>query len=216
MEKNEINVEMFVRKLSECESQECLFNPFKDVCPINDLPNAPTIRCNNLKIFLEAQLRNKPQYLWVAEAPGYKGSRRSGVFLVSEKNFDDISRKISSEMFSIATKTEPQIAISVKIMWSLIRELPEFPLTFNALPFHPFRKDNIFKNRKPKKSEIQKNLHYLKTVIDWFKPKRIIAIGRTAEFALQDLKVDFRSVRHPAQGGETEFINGIKKIYGLN
>ena len=210
-----MEINTFVNSLSECESQENLFNPFKDVCPINDIPDAPKIRCDNLKTFLEAQLRNKPKYLWIAEAPGYNGSRRSGVFLVSEKHFEEVSKKIKSGSFSIATKTEPKIAVSVKVMWNLMKELPEFPLTFNALPFHPFKKDNILSNRTPNKSEIQKNLHYLKTFIDWFKPEEIIAIGRKAESALQNLNIDFHYVRHPAQGGQTEFINGIKKIYGL-
>lgn len=211
-----MDVKAFVQSLSKCEHQESLFNPFKDICPINDLPNASEIRCENLRIFLEAQLRNKPKYLWIAEAPGYNGTRRSGVFLVSEKHFDEVSEKIKSDKFSIATKTEPKIARSVTIMWTLMKELPEFPLTFDVLPFHPFKKGNVLSNRTPMKSEIQKNLHYLKTLIDWFKPEKIIAIGRKAQTALQALNVPFDYVRHPAHGGQTEFINGIKKIYGLN
>ncbi len=211
-----MNVEEFVRSLSDCSSQENEFNQFREVCPTHDLPDAPKIRCENLKKFLKAQLLNKPKYLWVAEAPGYNGSKRSGIFLVSEKNFEEVANKIGSEKFNVATKTEPKIATSVKVMWNLMKELPEFPLTFNVLPFHPFKEGNLMSNRTPKRDEIQRNLHYLKTLIDWFKPTEVIAIGRKAELALQELNTPYKYVRHPAQGGQSEFIEGIKRIYGLN
>ena len=74
---------------------------------------------------------------------------------------------------------------------------------------------NAMSNRTPTKKEVDQNIHYLKTLIDMFKPKTVIAIGRKAESALLRLGVGHSYVRHPAQGGQKEFVSGIKKIYGL-
>lgn len=209
-----MNPESFVQILSQTEPGKGLFNHFRDICPIHDLPNAEKIRTENLKRFLDAKTKIRPRYLWVAEAPGYNGSRRSGVFLVSEKHFKEVQTMIGSDPFTIATKTEPKISRTVQIMWRVMKELPEFPLTFDALPFHPFQEEDPMSNRTPSRSEIVKHLHFLKTLLYWLNPENVIAIGRKAEFALAELKVPYQYVRHPAQGGEKEFVEGIKKIYG--
>ncbi len=208
--------EEFVNSLSDCESQKGLFNPFKDTCPVNDLPNAPKIRSINLRGFLEAQLKNQPRYLWVAEAPGYNGSRRSGIYLVSERDFDEVTKSIKSGRFATATKGSPKTTATANAVWSAIKNLKEFPLTFDALPFHPFSGNNTLSNRTPKRKEIKENLHFLETLIEWFKPKEFIAIGRKAEIALSSLGVSSHYVRHPAHGGQKEFLSGIRKIYRIS
>jgi hypothetical protein len=46
-------------------------------------------------------------------------------------------------------------------------------------------------------------------------PKRIVAIGRDATDALAGSDVPVRSVRHPSQGGQAEFVAGMREIYRL-
>jgi hypothetical protein len=43
----------FVHRLAEIQ-MPLVFNPYKDVCPIHDLPDAPIIRQRNLVQWLEA------------------------------------------------------------------------------------------------------------------------------------------------------------------
>ncbi len=210
-----MNAEEFTSQLSTQKDQKLLFNPFKDICKLHDLKNADKIRINNLKIYLEAQERNKPRHLWVAEAPGYNGSRRSGVYLVSEKQFEETSKILNSKPFNKATTTEAKDSITAKAIFNMMKELNEFPLTFDIMPFHPFKNNIPLSNRTPTKKEINNNIHYMKVLIDWFKPKQIIAIGRKAETALKEMNINCIYVRHPAQGGQKEFSEGIKKIYNI-
>ena len=46
----------FVHRLAEIQ-MPLVFNPYKDVCPIHDLPDAPIIRQRNLVQWLEAARR---------------------------------------------------------------------------------------------------------------------------------------------------------------
>lgn len=55
------------------------FNPFSDVDEKHDLPNAPEIRRKNLERYLEAMHKLRPRIAFIAEAPGYRGMRRTGV-----------------------------------------------------------------------------------------------------------------------------------------
>ena len=47
------------------------------------------------------------------------------------------------------------------------------------------------------------------------RPRRIVAIGRDAAEALAGGDVPVRAVRHPSQGGQTEFVAGIVDLYPI-
>jgi len=55
----------------------------------------------------------------------------------------------------------------------------------------------------------------LMALIVMIKPRRIVAIGRDAGMALTGLDIPVEIVRHPSYGGQTEFISGVHRIYGL-
>jgi uracil-DNA glycosylase len=210
-----MNPKKFVELLGSKEKQDNIFNPFRDKCSDFDIDKAPEVRKQNLISFLEAQVKNKPRTLWVAEAPGYNGSRRSGLFLISERDFEEVSKKIGSKNFKKATKGEVKTAMSVNIMWNFMKSLSEFPLTFNVLPFHPYKKGKQFSNRTPTKKEIDENIFYLEVLIDWFKPKKIIGIGRKAHEALEKKGIKNVYVRHPSHGGKNEFLKKMKELYQM-
>jgi hypothetical protein len=46
------------------------------------------------------------------------------------------------------------------------------------------------------------------------RPRRIVAIGRDAAMALTPIDVPLQVVRHPSYGGQTDFIDGLRAIYG--
>lgn len=52
-------------------------------------------------------------------------------------------------------------------------------------------------------------------LIHLLSPHRVLAIGRDAQLALEDLGVTAEKVRHPSYGGQTEFIQGVSAHYGI-
>lgn len=53
--------------------------------------------------------------------------------------------------------------------------------------------------------------HLLK-IIDMFSIEKVIAMGNKAEESLNKLGIGCEKVRHPAQGGKNEFVDGIRSI----
>jgi hypothetical protein len=45
-----------------------------------------------------------------------------------------------------------------------------------------------------------------------FQIKKVVAIGNKAEESLRKLNISAYKVRHPAQGGKIQFVEGIKQI----
>ena len=52
-------------------------------------------------------------------------------------------------------------------------------------------------------------------LIRMVRPRTIVAIGRDAALALAGIGVPLELVRHPSQGGQTEFAAGMREIYGI-
>ena len=198
-----------------CEQQAC-FNPFADWCASHDLPEAISIRKSNLRQYLLAQYQLGADSLWVGEAPGYNGVRRSGMYLISEPQYEELGERLGGISFQKATKTANKATQSSKAVWKLIQSLPTVPLTYDAFPLHSFRNTPPFVNRSPSKRELQSTAHILEHLLEIFQPNRVIAIGRKAEYALQYLGVKSIYVRHPSRGGGPAFEQGIKGIYGID
>jgi len=51
-------------------------------------------------------------------------------------------------------------------------------------------------------------------LIQLFDTKAVVAIGNRAESTLINIGINFKRVRHPANGGKIEFTNGIDDIMG--
>jgi len=94
-----------------------------------------------------------------------------------------------------------------------MKRVGSYPLTFNAYPFHCYPKNKPFSNRIPNKEEVKIGSKYLEILIDWFKPSRIISIGRVAEIALKNIGQKSIYVRHPSCGGQKKFHDMINNIY---
>lgn len=210
-----MSIEKIIDLLQSTQAPAFGFNPYKDICPEHDLPNASAIRCENLKLYLNAQLELKPKSLWLGEAPGYNGVRRSGLYLLSEPQLDMLSDRLKCLPFQKATKTAPKATSTSKQVWKMIELLPEVPLTLDAYPFHLVQEKLPFANRSPKKAELKDYAPLLEFITDLFQPEIIIAIGRKAEYALNHIGIKAQYVRHPSRGGQREFEKGIKRIYQI-
>jgi hypothetical protein len=102
--------------------------------------------------------------------------------------------------------TEPTATIAWGAVLALDSDSTRF-VFWNAFPFHPFDpKRGMLSNRKPRAKEIEDSLEVLKGFVDLVFPKAtVVAMGRVAAHGLNRLRIDCHPVRHPAQGGASEF-----------
>ncbi len=211
----ESKIDLLIKQIVEIESSPQLFNPYRDTCPIHDAAHAPEIRRQNLSRYLRAQLNNAPKDMWIAEAGGYNGLRRSGVPLVPESDFQTFPHFLAKPVvFCKATKTAAMNIKTAKYIRDEIERIGRLPLLWNSVLVHPHRVGKPLSNRKPTRQELRSYTPIIELLIEIFEFQRIIAIGRTAEEACLSKGVKCHYVRHPSMGGAAAFREGIRKIYG--
>jgi uracil-DNA glycosylase len=128
--------------------------------------------------------RRDARILLVGEAPGYRGTRVSGIPLTSE-------RQLTGAGPSEATATIVHRALSE-------RGVEEEVLLWNVVPTHPGTERS---NRLPTRAEVAASKPFLAELA---RGRRVIGVGRLAESAL-----GCRYVRHPARGGASAFRAGL-------
>ena len=189
--------------------QEGLFNPYKDRLDALDIPGADLVRRENFRQYLAAY-SERPRLFLLAEAPGPWGCRFSGVPLVSESQLADPGFPIHGHPTSLEEK--PHSEYTAKIYWRVLGDwFPQF-FTWNTVPFHPYKPENILSIRNPRNSEVMAFLPLIEGVVDAVKPDRILAIGRKAEYALQKIGRSCTYIRHPSQGGAKKFEEGVLNV----
>jgi hypothetical protein len=200
--------------LTKKQFGENTFNPYIDKCKIHDNVDSPKIRRNNLKLYLEAMDYLKPRDLWIAEAVGAKGSRRTGIPLIPENLLDRCSELLQTkEKFKKATKTKTEGILTANIIWREIENLKIIPFLWNTVLHHPHTQQNKLKNRTPNVSEIKLYIPILERIIYYFQFQKIICIGKISYSFLSSLSINCSYVRHPSMGGIKKFREGILNLY---
>jgi uracil-DNA glycosylase len=143
---------------------------------------APLLRAR-LERYLEE--RAAAEILLVAEAPGYRGARVSGIPLTSE-------RQLTGSGPAEATAT---------LVHRTLAELgaTRDVLLWNAVPTHP---GDVGWNRAPTRAEVEAGLPFVRELGSG---RRVVAVGRVAYAALGG-----PYVRHPSHGGAAEFRRGLE------
>ncbi len=208
-----MDAESFVDRLAAVSLADA-FNQYRDVCPYHDSAASPVLRRANLIGYLSAQLRLRPNSFWVGEAGGYRGVRRTGLLLTSEDWLETISARLGVT-FRKATVTPPQKELSAGAVWREIERLDHVPFIWAAVPVHTHTPGNPLSNRNPSTQEIRAFYPFLSELLQTFRPKIVLAVGRIAERALSELGSEHTYVRHPSMAGIPEFRRGIHQIYGL-
>jgi uracil-DNA glycosylase len=147
-------------------------------------PRAPLLR-ERLASYLDE--RAAAPIVLVAEAPGYRGTRVSGIPLTSE-------RQLTGEGPGEATAT---------VVHRVLAELglAEEVLLWNAVPTHP---GDAGSNRRPSRAEVAAGLPF---AAELARGRRVVPVGRVAHEALGGTYV-----RHPARGGAVEFRRGLRAL----
>ena len=141
-----------------------------------------------LRSYLAA--RAEAPFLLVAEAPGYRGTRVSGIPLTSE-------RQLSGTGPGEATATIVQRALAEL-------GIAERTLLWNVVPTHPHLPRRPHTNRAPTRGEVGASAPFLAALA---RERRAVAVGRLAESVL-----GYPAVRHPSHGGAAAFREGLRRI----
>lgn len=184
-----------------------VFNPYADVCPRHDLPNAPRIRRDNLLATFEVAARGIDE-LWIALEPGHKGARRTGLAMT-----DDHRLALHGERWNVpverATRDGPEKEQTAGIVWEALARTPKRVLLWNVFPLHCHVTDRPLSNRRHTKAERRVCAALTRSIVEMVGPSRIFAIGRDAQDAMVDVLPPSIPVRHPSYGGKAEFLAGI-------
>lgn len=168
------------------------------------------IRLANLREYFRRMALIGPDALLIGEAPGYQGTRRTGVPFGSEHIisggmpeailFND-ARGFTRAFHDERTYKEP----TSTIMWRTISNYEKLPLLWAVYPLHPHEAGHRESNRTPTRAEIETTKGHLMQLLDITQPKTILALGNTAKATLDSLGIAAQKLRHPARGGGPTF-----------
>jgi uracil-DNA glycosylase len=191
-----------------------LFNPWRDHCPHDAEGNGPEAKLQRLALHLDCD----PEFILAGEAPGYQGCRYSGIAFTSERLLGEgVIPRIPALAGRLSTRRLPFSEPSATIVWKTLYRLgiAERTILWNAMQLHPHRADDLWSNRTPSPEEIRLGAPAMRLLIEAFPRAKIVAVGKKAEGLLAEMGVQVTgAVRHPANGGATEFANGLNALIG--
>ena len=201
--------QQFNEKALATPSAPDLFNLYKDEHPEFDAPNAAFRRRDNLRRYL-ATFDALPAVFILAEAPGPRGCRFSGVPVTSEAQLVSTRFLIHGRKTSAAA--EPYSEYTAGIFWRELQgAFPNF-LVWNTVPLHPHHAGRPMSIRTPRKQEVEAFTHLTTALLLELKPQLVLAMGRTAEGALKRAGWHCTYVRHPSQGGAKIFAESVRAM----
>lgn len=189
-----------------------LFNPWRDRCAGDTQVNTPEAKLERLAEHLDCN----PRFILVGEAPGYAGCRHSGVAFTSERLIlEGGVPRVTRATQRLTHRNLPFSEQSATIVWKALKHfgIEEETILWNALQLHPFKAGNDHSNRTPTAAELALGAPAMKLLSEAFPRAKVIAVGRNAEALLQTMGVcPAGAVRHPANGGATQFAQGIGQL----
>lgn len=204
-----VTIPQFIHQLAADSPPPNCANPYAYERPFT------AARRHNLQTYLELMVRQRPNLLLVAEAPGYRGCRLSGIPFVSPHKLGELGERFnrSTNPFQPADEwPHIQREASATIVWRTIGGWQPYPLLWNIFPFHPHQPGEPQSNRTPKVSEIAAGRPFLAHLLQIFPNVRLVAVGKKASLGLTRWGYEFTAVRHPAQGGAKQFAAAMQKL----
>jgi hypothetical protein len=209
------NAEEFVELVAALKFDDA-FNPYSDLCSDFDCPDAPRIRRHNLMMVLDAAIDRGVDSIWVARDLGYRGGRRTGLALTDEVHLSAHADLLGTPPLARSTNGPVMAERTATVIWQMLTAIRQPVFLWNVFPLHPHAAGDPMSNRCHTRGERLACRHIMVGLIHLLSPSRVLAIGRDAQLALQDLGVTAEKVRHPSYGGQAEFIAGVSTRYGLD
>jgi uracil-DNA glycosylase len=173
------------------------------------------VRRANLEEYFRRMFLSTPRVIVVGEAPGYQGTRRTGVPFGSEHHISGASEVTFFEGQSGFRRAFDDLRIRKEptstVMWRTISQCRELPLLWAVYPLHPHQSGNVESNRTPTRSEVQSFKSHLVELIDILQIETVIALGNVAKTTLGELNIAVK-VRHPSRGGASIFARQLYEI----
>jgi len=201
-------IDDFVTKVAEITFRGPVTNPWQNERQRHNLSEA-------IKRFRSASL------VLVGEAPGWRGAGQTGVPLTSE----DVAAERGWQWLAIEDPGHPVVEQTSRNIWQILGELQVCAaLCWNVFALHPHNQGQLRSNRRPTRSEIEdkKNLGLLSGYLEMFAGRRVIAIGRIAEYTLKRfcqtgrINLALESVRHPSFGGISRCREQLRLLASLH
>lgn len=226
-----MEIKNFITELQQYHSP-LVFNPWSEYDTSCDIGlQAPAVRSNNLKRYLE--LRKNAKYLFLAEALGYQGGHFSGVAITSERIMlgyhTDISPESVLGQWNYQRTSDPQSALLNKIqkekgfneptdtvVWNALNRhgLASFDvILWNIFPFHPYKEGKLLSNRTPVTAELDAGMAYTRMLLELVPGMQVLAIGQKAAGTLARYGVSCSAVPHPSMGGANRFKAAVAALF---
>ena len=205
--------DLFIERLSLVQTAPDAYNQYGAG---DNLYNA--IRRANLRRYLDKVFARQTPIVLIAEAPGYRGMRITGLPMVSRRILRDGVPSLG--MFGAGQGYEDvpepgfeaiQSEQTASILWGILPELGIVPLVWGSFPFHPHQVGNPLSNRKPRTPEVKLGEPFVRELLDIFVPKKVIAVGNVGYGLLTAMGIPCVKIRHPAQGGKNDFVAGLRR-----
>lgn len=199
-------------------STNTIFNQYRDHNDQIDVPDAATIRTENLRRYV-AEATETASILVVGEAAGPWGCRFSGVPFTGEKQLLDPTFPLRGERSSKTilgrpTKVAPPfISRSAETFWGVMLPYNSHFMVWDAFPLHSHEPHDVLTVRNPNKNEVSRFGEALLLIKAYMKPTHIVAVGKKAYEELDALGEASIYVRHPSRGGKAKFTEGIQDIF---
>lgn len=185
--------------------------PFNNAQSLYDTSTSSgAARLHNLRCYLHLLAAARPKLILVGEAPGYRGTARTGIPFVSPSmlaggapgvvNFFANERLLPGD----DGPAKPAEVTSAAV-WRVLLKAPGMPLLWAVYPHHPHQPGDERTNRTPTRDEIAAGEEPLRKLIELFEIEQVVAVGNVAETVLSKLGFAVFKVRHPAHGGTRLF-----------
>lgn len=208
----EAKIEKFLALLKSLHFEQS-FNPYTNLDEDHDLPNAPAIRCRNLRTVLIAASRRPVDELWLALEPTRLGARRTGLAMTDEQALALCEDRWNVSLTK-ATATTTARERTARKVWEALQTRSERIFLWNVVPVHTY--DQLDgSDRNHRRGERRGCLSQLKALFDIVRPRYCLAFGENVLPALGSLVATY--VKHPARsGGEFDRILDQLHAAGLN
>jgi uracil-DNA glycosylase len=200
----------FIKKLKQEDELLNCINQYSDKTKYHE------ITTNNLKLYLNNIYKRAPKYIFIGEAPGYKGCRITGIPFTSEFI---LNKNYGNELFGtnngykIINKEKPYKENTATIVWQYFMNKEIIPFFWNIFPFHPHKINDYNSNRPPRDDEIIIGKKYLDELLNIFSNNiKIVSIGEISYKYFKNNNITSVLIRHPSHGGKNEFIGGMNNL----